>query len=338
MIDKTMPYIEAMLEPSSMQKRLSEVLDRELELLDLKLLRHKKGKRCLIQYDLKDKVGNKLSILAKARAKGLDQRSYITQKHLGQQGFEATSPDNISVPEVLGTLPEFHVFLQEKVPGENLGALLAKPDSQEYMTKVAAALAKLHSSAVETGRSHTLDDELEILEDRLEKASELLPAYKTRIGNVMLGCEVLANRLSVLPPHTLHRDFYQDQILISDKRLYLLDFDLMALGNPALDVGNFLAHLTEYAIRLGNSERFAVHEGQFETSYRAKSSLDLKESIQAFKTLSLARHIFISTQFSERQAFTTTILELCEKRLAPYQLKRSSPPRYYSQLTHSRLL
>ena len=41
----------------------------------------------------------------------------------------------------------------------------------------------------------------------------------------------------------VHRDFYYSQVLFDDFILNLIDFDLLSLGDPALDVANFTAHL-----------------------------------------------------------------------------------------------
>src|SRR4030067_3421814 len=40
-----------------------------------------------------------------------------------------------------------------------------------------------------------------------------------------------------------HRDFHDKQILKNGRYLYILDWDLSCLADPALDLGNFLAHL-----------------------------------------------------------------------------------------------
>jgi aminoglycoside phosphotransferase (APT) family kinase protein len=47
---------------------------------------------------------------------------------------------------------------------------------------------------------------------------------------------------------TVHRDFYEKQFAYSARTITLLDLDTLARGNPALDLGNLLAHL--YLARL----------------------------------------------------------------------------------------
>ena len=41
---------------------------------------------------------------------------------------------------------------------------------------------------------------------------------------------------------TIHRDFYDKQLIVDGERVALLDFDNLATGDRAQDYGNFLAH------------------------------------------------------------------------------------------------
>lgn len=43
-----------------------------------------------------------------------------------------------------------------------------------------------------------------------------------------------------------------------------------------------------------------------------------EEIVEIYTTLSLARHIYLSTQFEARQQTTETLLKLCEARLASH--------------------
>jgi aminoglycoside phosphotransferase (APT) family kinase protein len=117
-------------------------------------------------------------------------------------------------------------------------------------------------------------------------------------------------------PRGIHRDFHPGQVLIDGERLYLLDLDLYAAGDPALDVGNFLAHVTEFSLRtFGDPGRLAGCEETLKERFLASSPSVSARSIEIYKTLTLARHIYISTLFPERRAFTERITELCEERL-----------------------
>lgn len=77
--------------------------------------------------------------------------------------------------------------------------------------------------------------------------------WQDHLTHLLERCTTLADALPPVEPTGIHRDFYPDQVLIADElrqpdqpsRLYLLDLGLYCAEDPALDIGNFIAHLTE---------------------------------------------------------------------------------------------
>jgi Ser/Thr protein kinase RdoA (MazF antagonist) len=127
----------------------------------------------------------------------------------------------------------------------------------------------------------------------------------------------LAASLPAAPPRALHRDFHPDQVLVDGERLWLLDLDLQAQGNGALDAGNFTAHLVERGLcdprgahSLCSARRAFVKRF---TELEPGAGLGV---IEAWETLSLARHVQISTLLPERRPCTEALLDHCEARLA----------------------
>jgi thiamine kinase-like enzyme len=114
----------------------------------------------------------------------------------------------------------------------------------------------------------------------------------------------------------IHRDFYSAQVLVDEGRLFLIDFDLYCRGDPALDIGNFIGHMTEQSLReLGDARAMAEQENALEERFVTLAGEEYRSRIQAYTTLTLTRHVYLSTQFSERQKFATSLLGLCEERL-----------------------
>jgi hypothetical protein len=301
--DARMTFLHRALEPAYMTSILQESLGCELNLKQIEVRRYKAARRCLIAYTFKSGA----EVLGKIRAKGLDKKSYEVQSYLYQAG--------LSVPEPLGVVPALNMWLQEHSLGVSLAEVLSGSEAPALMSCIAQELYKLHQLAPVTSQRHTVHDELNILSERLQRVAVTKPAWSERIENALKGCRQLALNLPELPPKAVHRDFYADQVLVKDKKVYLLDFDLYTLGDPALDVGNFLGHLTELALRLGNLDLFTELEQSFESAYLTLNHEVTRERVQVYKTLTLARHLFISTQFAARQAFTEALLELCEQRL-----------------------
>lgn len=285
------------------------------QLAPVQLLRHRPGRRALLQYqlDFPDRASQRL--LGKWRHKGVDQHSYTIQRALWQQGFNMAE---LSVPEPLAMLPAQQLWLQRHCPGHMYTSLLS-PDSPPVLARrIGQAIASLHASRLPVERQWTLADELALLQQRLQQASQLRPVWAARINALAAATSKLAASLPAHPAAGIHRDCYPDQILVDGERLIWLDFDLYCLGDPALDIGNFLAHMIEHAIR-HHGDPFALGQQQqaLQDSFLMHSPHALTDTaIHGWTTLSLARHIYLSTQFPDRQHTTAPLLALCESRLA----------------------
>ena len=114
----------------------------------------------------------------------------------------------------------------------------------------------------------------------------------------------------------IHRDFYPAQVLVNDSRIYLIDFDLYCTGDPGLDIGNFIGHMIEQRLReTGNGAALAPPEQALEDKFVELSGECCRPAVQAYTTLTLVRHIYLSMQFAKRREFAPALIELCERRL-----------------------
>ncbi|HET7326883.1 MAG TPA: phosphotransferase [Nocardioidaceae bacterium] len=135
------------------------------------------------------------------------------------------------------------------LPGRGLHELLQDTELSDHevdaaLQQVGAAVAELHHTPA--GRvlsTHGAQDELAVARGWLEAATEfglLSPSCWTD------GLRVARRLLSGQPSTSvrLHRDLHDKQLLIaSGAPVGLLDLDLSAAGEPALDLANLLTHL-----------------------------------------------------------------------------------------------
>jgi len=324
--DAKLPFLARALDPVEARRQLEACLrtrsgaEGSLHLLALRVVRHKPRQRALVEYDVRVERGGAaietFTLIGKAHARGLAERDFQLQTALWQSNFGPDSADGIRVPEPVGVIPDFHMWLQRKVPGEPATRLLAQADGAPLAARIADAAWKIHRLGVPVVRRHTIADELRILRERLGLLMSERPDLAARLKRVLAACDRLGASLPVPTRRTIHRDFYPDQVLVTDARLYLLDFDLYCEGDPALDIGNFLGHVTEQSLRATGDAR-ALHdvEEMFEERYVELAGERGRSAVRAYATLTLARHIYLSTQFAKRRHLTETILELCERRL-----------------------
>lgn len=328
--DAAMPFLYQALNPPDVLQQFRRQLPDfvgeggQLHLLGIRVARHKRGRRCLIEYDVAvERPGGQhvMTLVGKARARGLDKGTYDTVRALWRSGFGGDAEDGISVPEPIGTVPKFQMWLHRKVPGMTATKLLASERGVELAGRIAEAAYKLHVARVRAWKQHTIQDELRILHERLPLVAEMRPEWAGRIQRLLEACDRAGS--TVPKPRTtgIHRDFYADQVLVGADHLYLLDFDLYCEGDPALDIGNFLGHVQEQSLRtLGDPHALAGVEEALVESFVELAGEHARHAIEVYAALTLARHIHISARFPDRQQITGALLELCEQILTPHAL------------------
>ncbi len=318
--DQAFANVKPALDPAVVTREMADRMGGGASLQHIRLKRHKPGRRCMLAYTWQFSDGKPPAVvLGKVRAKGLDHRTYALMKQLWQTGWgPEASPGR--VPEPMGAIADWHMWLQREVQGKTVGALLQTPETPAVMTHVAQSLRRLHHEGPRPGRMHTIEQELGILTDRLDRVRYIKPAATLRFARVLEWSRRASSCLINRPVLPIHRDFYHDNVLWNGSQVYLLDFDLYSLGDPALDAGNFIGHLIELGIREHNSALAyepLIHA--FREAFLSGQPDATRQAVEVYTTLTLARHIYISTAIPGRGAATETLLRCCEERLSTYQ-------------------
>ena len=176
-----------------------------------------------------------------------------------------TSP--VTTPRVLDVDPERRIVVLTEVPGRPWhDAIIADADTCHT---VGAALAAWHRHWYRRPpaslTAHTADAELTAIHRQAARSTDAASA-----AVVTQAAELAAPWPSTT---VVHRDLYEDQIVLDDHRVGLIDLDDAATGPPELDVGNVLGHLDLLGLRHG--EHLARRaEGAFLHGYRVVADLD----------------------------------------------------------------
>lgn len=287
------------------------------QLINIEIIRHKPNKRALIEYTFQRADGKQQVILGKVKMKRFDNHTWNLNSALHQAQFGHSNIDGVMVPAPLGHSKNHHVWFQEKVAGQVCFDGFCHNEDCRVAERIAQALYKLHSSNIKTERHHTHHNEIALLEGYLNQAIDKLPSYSSDILDILSHCKQRANQLPTpVSPVTIHRDFYHDQILIDNERVYLLDLDLVCYGDPALDIGNFIAHVEEQCLRQFDQLDYAQPQiERFIQHYQALAGCDLRARIETYTLLSWARHVFISQRIAQRNPWTVRIIQECKKRV-----------------------
>ena len=318
--DDALPSLQAALDPDEanhqLVSRLSLHPDASVE--RIAVVRHKPGRRAIVEYRVCEPEGagsETLVMLGKVRVKRYGKSGHRRLQAFWSAGFEPSADDRISVPEPLGTIPRFRMWLQRKVPGRPASDLLAADDGTGVARRAAEVAHKVHASDIATDIIHDLDDELRILHDHLVLVEQWLPDLTDRTQRLLAACDRRAAQARPNPPCGVHRDFYGDQILVDGPQCWLLDLDLYCIGDPALDAGNFLGHITEQSIRdHGSPDALAAVEAALWEQFLELEGEIVGPMVQLYADLTLARHVYLSAVRPERRVHTPAILRVAEDR------------------------
>lgn len=166
----------------------------------------------------------------------------------------------VAMPRLLAVQRADSAVTFAQLPGRTLYELLADPAcSQDGIERigrsVGRALALLSRASVPTGLPrHDLDAELAVTQRwvRLAAGQGLLDALDVPVDRLLDLAGALPVREVAEEPvrlGLLHRDLHDKQLLVDGDRIGMLDFDLAALGDPALDLANLLVHLELRALQ-----------------------------------------------------------------------------------------
>jgi Phosphotransferase enzyme family len=160
-----------------------------------------------------------------------------------------TSRGCLRLANLLGSSDREGVLVLEWLPGRPLCEALADAGlPPAALTRVGAALAELHAQEPRTLPGPARDTESAAL-GRVADALGLLHADLA--GRVRALARRLAAALAAGagPERATHGDFNPSQVLLAALYVSFLDLDRAARGDPALDLGNFLAYLERDGLR-----------------------------------------------------------------------------------------
>lgn len=161
----------------------------------------------------------------------------------------------LAVPEATAWHPRARVLVQSVSRGRPLLTVLHSPSWRQAAVAAARGLACLHALPGQTGRVTSLADHLhELVHPAPSITAGVVPALASRILEVE---RALLSHAWIDPPAAvpIHRDAHARQMTLDGSRVWVLDWDLSACGDAALDVANFAVYLHTHVARRGHAAR-----------------------------------------------------------------------------------
>ena len=242
LLDPALPLAEA-LDANRMREPLARAagLREPVAAVRGDVINHKQGKRCTILYS----VGG-AKVVGKLYARPvLAARAHAWTMAVRLATARVDEPS--AVPEPRATMPELGLGLHAHVSGSHLGSSL----SPSAVVVGARWLRRLHAMERPAGvKAEPLAHELLRLDAWHQIVRSALTSRRAKeLDSAYQRLQTLAAELPEPPAKLVHRDFYHENLLWDGIRLWIVDFDQVAIGDPAVDVAHFQAHLLTLAYR-----------------------------------------------------------------------------------------
>jgi Ser/Thr protein kinase RdoA (MazF antagonist) len=247
-----------------------------------KLLAHRLNRRAVMKVEFADGAGG----VIKAYKKGSTKAQAATEIHalLRNTAFSDSAP--VRVPRILKQIESWPGYLMECVAGTSV-AELAGQNRLAGMRLAGVALGRLHRLPLRLQVNHTAAHESQLLRDWVDLTCVLFPERSVTLKNVLVHVERLLNGTTQGTPTLVHRDFHESQVLVDGDAATLIDFDTACNGEPAQDIGNFLAHL-DYAANLSKKSNEA-DEQAFVEAYQMTHTSVPEVRVRAHRVSTLLR-------------------------------------------------
>jgi Ser/Thr protein kinase RdoA (MazF antagonist) len=251
---------------------------------------YRPGFSCVFGYSMESETPGPREVIGKLHKKS-DVASGLRTKLevLSPQAAEA----GLTIPRLLHWSEQDHLVLMERVPGTNMDRLLFNAPSQDEalatIDLAAEALARFHGLHLDAPVSRTFESEYRRVRRRLRRTGGIAGGLARRAREVLLSHDLSDMTTPEDELGVIHSDFKPDQLLIDDGRTSLIDLDGVCRGDPAIDVGNFMAALRKQAVVNGYADFPALADAFYQAYFARRPSDAIAKRARAFQGVALVR-------------------------------------------------
>ena len=274
-------------------------------------LKHKPGKRSTILYRLAGRnsstTARDLALIGKVYVERGDAANVYQRITALREGLsDCTGCAYIPAPLML--LRDLGMVLQEYFEGRHIDRVYWDEKAPAAIANAAKWLAGLHRSPPLPGlAAKSMEHELRKVDGWIGQIINAMPAADT--PRLPRARKILHELASTMPRRRLamiHRDCYHGNILCDGDRVAVIDFDQLSVGDPAMDIGHFLSHLSARAYKKsGNANALSNHADTFLGAYLDENSIALGTRLEFYKAYSLFKLAFQATD-RRRTGWTRT--------------------------------
>lgn len=154
----------------------------------------------------------------------------------------------LAIPAAIYYDSQRRFLVQEHVQATPFADLLDRPAFADYFRLAGRALAVLHSRDLMAGEVRWIGDHIaELIRPDPAALYREYPEYRERIVTLLERLHAreaeVRDSIVICP---LHRDFHLRQLFHESGRVWVVDWDLFARGDPAFDVAYFVVYLKNH--------------------------------------------------------------------------------------------
>lgn len=221
-----------------------------------------------------------------------DNKDYFNRAIFALKNFKMLKP-NINVQRIYGVNRELKIVFMEYIEDDFLYEYIFKKKMnvaqiKHFVKNAGSCLARLHNfkpSEIPNFLSKRLNKKIEsiILKRTLEFIKPNIEFFRTTMKK---NLNILLERINYLARINsqclIHGDYQPANFFLSkEKKIYIMDFDTLEIGNPARDLGRFIAQIEQLLeVNRLSKEEIKSCEGLFLKSYLKLRRLDLKPNLQ----------------------------------------------------------
>ena len=275
---KGLPYLAQL---NSHSEELQQLFPQQPQLWEgkLKRLRYKTERRYVAQW----LVENKPQALLKAYTDKDYQVAY-------NNATKFQSRDVLCLAKPIGASQSNNIIVFEWLSGYLLSEVIAERNLELSLIKnIGVALAEFHTQHPNKLKSMSRETEAQNLLLLANWLSLVCPPLSKQINFL---AQKLVGDLVSLPAlnYPIHGDFYADQVIITGDRIAIIDLDRAMGGDPAADLGNFLAHLERQVVygKLSKSQISQIYKA-LQSGYQTVSPELITARIKLYAAIGLFR-------------------------------------------------
>jgi aminoglycoside phosphotransferase (APT) family kinase protein len=200
-----------------------------------------------LRFRPRDQRRAEVRIIAKQFAGDTGAATYTAMKALEAAEAARAKDAPLTVPRALFYAPRLRTLALEPAPGRSYRELACDATFADDLRLAGSALAGLHALDVPGLRPTTVDDHMaELMRPAPDALAKTLPEHAGLVADVVDRLRATERRFGAagpIPQVPVHRDFHLGQLFRDRDRVAIIDWDVIALGDPALDLGNFAVYL-----------------------------------------------------------------------------------------------